>query len=288
MRALNTVIGALAILCAGAGGVHAETDLKALATSITASAHTNTERVTAVIGWAHSNLDWLSTDYQKRSVLEILDRKGGNCDEDARVVVALLDELGVKNRRVQEINIQPDSSMREKDAEELIATNGPSASIFGLHHNDHVWVEYWDEQHTEWAPADPTLSLVGYDQWIKARVGFAERITSNVIPSRDMIVPIAIFALTPGPQGSTREYRGERYLVTGFAAVIPAAARSPAWAQWKSELEAFQPKAKAAFEGAHNLHEDTDAIAALRATYQSLKTSATTHTTIGTPSRSMN
>jgi hypothetical protein len=96
-----------------------------------------------------------------------------------------------------------------------------------------------------------------------------------------VIVPIAIFALTPGPQGFTREYRGERYLVTGFAAVDPAAARSPAWAEWKSELKSFQPKAKAAFEGAHNLHEDTDAIAALLTTYQSLKISAATRTKIG-------
>jgi transglutaminase-like putative cysteine protease len=272
MRGLKAAIGAMAIFCSGAGGVQAQTDLKALATSITASAHTNTERVTAVIGWAHSHLDWLNTDYQKRTVQEILDRKGGNCAEDARVVIALLDELGIKNRRVQEINIQPDSPTREKNAEELIAKDGPSASVFGLRHNDHVWVEYWDEQHHEWAPADPTLSLVGYDQWVEARVGFGERITSDVIPSHDMIVPIAIFALAPGPQGFTREYRAERYLVSGFAAVNPAAARSPTWAQWKSELAAFQPKAKAAFEGAHNLHEDTDAIAALRATYQSLKT----------------
>jgi hypothetical protein len=281
MRALNTAICVVAIFCARAGGVRAETDLKALATSITTSAQTNTERVTAVIGWAHTHLDWLNTDYQKRSVQEILNRKGGNCDEDARVVVALLDELGVRNRRVQEINIQPDSPRREKNAEELIAKNGPSASVFGLRHNDHVWVEYWDEQHNEWAPADPTLSLVGYDQWIKARVGFGERITSNVIPSHDMIVPIAIFALTPGPQGSTREYRAERYLTTGFAAVYPTAASSSSWAQWKSELEAFQPKAKAAFEGAHNLHEDTNAIAALLGTYQNLKSSATTRTKLG-------
>jgi transglutaminase-like putative cysteine protease len=276
MRALTGFITATAIFSAGAYGVHAQTDLKALATGITASAHTNTERVTAVIGWAHSHLDWLNTDYQKRTVQEILGRKGGNCDEDARVVIALLEELGVENRRVQEINIQPDSPRREKNAEELIAQNGPSASVFGLRHNDHVWVEYWDEQNNEWSPADPTLSLVGYQQWIKARVGFGERITSDVIPSHDMIVPIAIFALTPGPQGSTREYRGTRYLVTGFAAVYPAVAHSPAWPQWKSEIEAFQPKAKAAFEGAHNLHEDTDAIAALLGTYQNLKTSAAT------------
>src|SRR6201996_7764561 len=251
MRRLNAAIVALVISC-GCGVVHAETDLKALAAGIAARAHTNTERVTAVIGWTHTHLDWLTTDYQKRTVQEILDRKGGNCDEDARVVVALLDELGVQNRRVQEINIQPASKRREKNAEELIAKGGPSASVFGLRHNDHVWVEYWDEQQNEWAPADPTLSLVGYDQWIKARVGFGERITSDVIPSHDMIVPIAIFALTPGPQGLTREYRAERYLLTGFAAVYPSTGLSPAWDQWNSEIEAFQPKAKAAFEGTHS------------------------------------
>lgn len=274
MRTLNAAIATL-IICCGGGIAHAETDLKALAASITVRTHTNTERVRAVINWAHTHLDWLNTDYQKRTVQEILDRKGGNCDEDARVVVALLDELGVKNRRVQEINIQPESARREKNAEELIAEKGASASVFGLRHNDHVWVEYWDEQHNEWAPADPTLSLVGYREWITARVGFGERITSNVIPSHDMIVPIAIFALTPGPQSPTREYRAERYLLTGFAAVDPAARRSPAWDQWKSEIEAFQPKAKAAFEGAHNLHEDTGAIATLLATYESLKKSVT-------------
>jgi hypothetical protein len=76
VRALNAAISAAAIFCAGAGGVHAETDLKVLATSITTSAHTNTERVSAVIGWAHSHLDWLSSDYQTRTVQEVLDRKG--------------------------------------------------------------------------------------------------------------------------------------------------------------------------------------------------------------------
>ncbi len=270
MRLLNAVIGAVAVL--GAGAANAETDLEALAGEITAGSHTNTERVTAVIGWAHSHLDWTYTDYEKRTVQQILDRKGGNCDEDARVVVALLDAVGVRNRRVQEINIQPENPERERNSEALIAEKGPGASVFGLRHNDHVWVEYWDEQQNEWAPADPTLSLVGYAQWIQARVGFGKRIDSDVIASRDMIVPIAIFALTPGENGKNRrDDRGERYLVAGFAAVNPAAARSPAWSRWKAEVEAFQPKAKAAFEGTHNLHDDTGAIAELLATYQRLK-----------------
>jgi hypothetical protein len=271
MRVLTAALCALAISSACASAARADTDLKALATDITANAHSNTERVSAVIAWAHSHLDWTYTDYQTRTVQQILDRKGGNCDEDARVVVALLDAIDVKNRRVKEINIQPESPRREKNAEARIAETGLAASVFGLRHNDHVWVEYWDEQHGEWAPADPTLSLVGYDQWIKARVGFGKRIDSNVLASRDMIVPIAIFAMTPGPNGPTLDDRGERYLVAGFASVVPAAARSPAWTQWSSQVAAFQPKAKAAFLGAHNLHEDTAAIAALLATYQRLK-----------------
>ena len=47
MRGLKAVVCAAALL--GSGAARAETDLKALAASITAGAHTNTERVSEVI-----------------------------------------------------------------------------------------------------------------------------------------------------------------------------------------------------------------------------------------------
>ena len=256
------------------GAAHAETDLKGLAVSITAKAHTNTEKVKAVITWAHGNLNWLATDYEERTVQQILARKGGNCDDNARVVVALLDVLNVKNRRTHEINIQPESKEREANAEAMVAKMGPKASVFGGRHNDHVWVEYWDEQRNEWAPADSTLNLVGYDEWIRARMGFGARIDSDVIASRDMIVPIAVFAIVRTPTGSVLEDRSERYLIKGFAETIPEAARAPEWDRWVHDVIDLQPKAKGAMEGTHNLHEDGDEIDAMLDIYERIKNSA--------------
>src|SRR5262245_14801959 len=149
-----------------------EADLDKLAKDLTANAASATEKVRAVVGWTNEAFVWSATDYKKRNVEEIVARKKGNCNEQALVVVNLLDRVGVKTRRVREINIQPENPSRQKTAASLVAKSGPAYSVFGLRHNDHVWIEFYDEKDKEWQPADPTLNLVGLEAWVRARMGF--------------------------------------------------------------------------------------------------------------------
>lgn len=229
---------------------------------------TTTGKVRAVIEWTHDHLDWTDTDYVKRSLEDILKRGGGNCFEQAVVVVAALDRAGVKTRKTREINIQPASDERQRNAEERIAASGDAASVFGRRHNDHVWIEYWNEESKEWAPADPTLNIVGYDEWVKARMGYGRRPVNDIIASRDMLVPIAVFAVDTGGRLVDRS---RRYLIDGFAVYNPAAPGRPEWMQWTADIETFSADAALAFEGHYNLHQDEGLIAELEKVYRALK-----------------
>ncbi|MGZ7080871.1 MAG: transglutaminase-like domain-containing protein, partial [Thermoanaerobaculia bacterium] len=242
-------------------------DRKSLARKAAGDARTTVEKVRAVIDWANRNFAWTDTDYKSRTVDEIIERKGGNCNEQAMVVVALLQELGIRTRRVREINIQPESAERQKRAEEQVARVGVRASVFGLRHNDHVWTEFWDGDTNEWTPADPTLNLVGFDSWVKARAGFGARPTHPILPSRDMLVPIAIFAMN----GATFEPRTERYLIAGLNAAYGGdLTRLDAWADWTRAIVTVQPAALGAFEGRVNLHEHGNEILAVKTAYEKL------------------
>jgi hypothetical protein len=245
----------------------AQTDKAALARTAAGDSKTTLDRVRSVILWTNRSFQWTYTDYQRRTVDEIIARKGGNCNEQAMVVVALLSELGVRTRRVREINIQPESARRQANAEKRIAETGPAASVFGLRHNDHVWIEFWDSEKGEWIPADPTLGLVGVDQWIRARVGFGARPTHAILPSRDMLVPFAIFAM----DGDSFEPRSERYLISGLNATYgEELSHLKAWQEWVRAVLAIQPAALGAFEGRSNLHAGTDKILAVQKAYEQL------------------
>src|SRR5262249_20048781 len=121
---------------------------------------------------------------------------------------------------------------------------------------------------SEWAPADPTLNLVGYEAWLKARVGFGARPTSAILPSRDMLVPFAIFAMN----GKTFEPRSERYLVRGFDELYGGTLEKlPGWPAWIGAIVDVEPNALAAFEGRASLHAHADRVAAVRAAYEELR-----------------
>lgn len=228
------------------------------------------ESVKKIVRWTNRNFKWTYTDYQRRTVKQIICRKGGNCNEQARVVSALLQEIGIKNRRVSEINIQPESDRRQESAAERIKEVGLRMSVFGYRHNDHVWIEYYDEEKQEWEPADPTLNLLGMPQWIKARVGFEDRITHAIISSRDMLVPIAVFALRP--DGSISENRTERYLLKSFNQVYQnKLIQFPEWNQWTQKIKQISEKAQLAFEGKVNLHDYTGQILDIKNSYLELK-----------------
>jgi len=244
-----------------------EVDKAALARTAAGEATATLNKVRSVVGWANQSFKWTYTDYRERTVDEIIARKGGNCFEQTIVVAALLNELGIRSRSVREINIQPDSRLRQWSAARRVAKTGRTASVFGRRHNDHVWLEFWDDAAGEWAPADPALDLVGSDAWLKARVGFGARPTHPIVPSRDMLVPVAIFAQTD----STRESRTAHYLLAGFNAVYDGRLEKlAAWQEWTTAIAALEPATRGAFDGRVNLHEHADDILKAKIAYKKL------------------
>jgi hypothetical protein len=244
--------------------------LAKLASEITSSSSNTFDKVKSIIAWTNTNLDWTYTDYKKRNVIQILARKGGNCNEQAIVVRALLTELNIKTRKAVEVNIQPAREQRRKDAEAKIKEVGNRASVFGFRHNDHVWIEYFDEQNNQWIPADPTLNLIGYDLWVKARIGFEPRVTHSIVASADMLVPIAIFALNT--DGTIAEDRSEYYLIESFNNVYNHnLEKANIWSKWKEKLVFIQSKCRAAFEGKENLHLYDAKIKEIEILYKKLK-----------------
>jgi len=248
----------------------AKVNMQKLAADIAGNSTAALDKVKQVIGWTNKNFEWTYTDYRNRSVKEIICRGGGNCNDQAMVVRALLKELKVKTRRISEINIQPESARRQQDAERKITELGNRASVFGYRHNDHVWTEYFDEEKKEWVPADPTLGLVGLENWLKSRIGFEPRVDHAILPSADMLVPVAVFALNP--DGSIAENRSEYYLIQSFNRVYANALEQLAvWKQWRELVEFIQAKCRAAFEGRENLHNYTENISELKKVYALMK-----------------
>lgn len=262
-----------ALLLLSPSSAIAAPDLAEIARTAAGPARTATARVEAVVDWTHRNLKWTATDYRSRSVAEILERGGGNCLEQADVVRALLGEIGIPTRRIREVNIQPQSADRARGSRELMGRMGLRASVFGFQHNDHVWIEYFDKASGEWLPADPTLNLIGRKAWSRARLGFGPRPVHEIIPSRDMLVPIAIFVETGDP---ARPYldRTRHYLIEAFAAEIAGARRNPRWSSWEAQIGFLHRRVMAAFEGRHDLHRDDEAIDRLRRTYEAMRAAA--------------
>jgi hypothetical protein len=244
--------------------------MQKLAKDIEANAATTFDKVSNIISWTNKNFEWTYTDYQKRTVKDIICRQGGNCAEQAMVVRALLKELNVQTRRITEINIQPEKELRLKDSEKLFAEHGNRASVFGYRHNDHVWTEFFDEERQEWTPADPTLGLIGLDSWMRSRIGFEPRVNHAILPSADMLVPIAVFALNP--DGTIAENRSEYYLIQSFNRVYHnQLEKLQVWKQWQESIQFIQVKSRAAFEGKENLHTYTENIKQVKYIYQLLK-----------------
>ena len=247
-------------------------DIKSLADSIVPKKEISTyQKVRTVIDWTNKSFEWTTTDYKKRTAIEVIDRRGGNCNEQAMVVRELLKQLNIPTRRIREINIQPESERRELSSNEKIKELGLRYSVFGYRHNDHVWIEFYDEQQKAWLPADPTLGLVGTDQWLKSRIGFEARPVHEIIPSRDMLVPITILA-QDDVKGDFIEDRSIWYLVDQFNAVYNGTLqKQKAWNDWVRMIHFISPICKEAFEGKTNLHDYTDSIAKIKEIYLQLK-----------------
>lgn len=193
-------------------------------------------------------------------------------------MAALLEKSGITFRWAHEINIQPRSESRQENAARLVTEKGKSMSVFGLRHNDHVWLEVFDEKSKTWFPADPAIGVVGLKEWIAARLVFTNRRKPQV-PAvaeivEDMIVPIAVF-VSETRRGKPTENRSEYYLVESFDKFYKNKLKKlPAWQQWKTLDAELQPFALAAFKSETNLHEQAELIEQLAGTYEKLKTEA--------------
>lgn len=244
-------------------------NLKVFADSISSGAASNYEKAEQIVRWLANNFDWTATDYKKRTVEEIIVRQGGNCNELAMVTMALLKELNLQLRKVREINIHKESARRRVDAQQKILEKGNRMSVFGKRHNDHVWIEIYDAKSGAWIPADPSLGVIGEQQWIESRAGFGKRFTldSNSV---DMIVPIAIFATDE--KGNLIENRTQHYVVDGLNRIYNGKlANFKNWENWKKSLDALEEKCWAAFLGEVNLHDYENQIDALAVVYNDLK-----------------
>jgi len=245
-------------------------DLKSFASSIVTDARSDYQRAERLLNWLSHNYQWLSTDYQKRTVKEIIARRGGNCFELATVYVSLINAMGIRYRQVAEINLQPKSGRRQKNAEELVSKRGTAGSVFGEQHNDHLWVEIYDEKSGEWIPADPSVGVIGLEAWLKSRVWFGERWAIDTSITNDMIVPIAIF--TTDSTYKMVEDRSRFYLVSSFAQLYDGTITGlPAWNAWKEGVAKIGPACRGAFDGKVNLHRHRKEIAQLAEVYEQLR-----------------
>jgi len=247
----------------------ADTDLPAFAAEIAGDSESDFVRTQNIVKWLAENFDWKSTDYQKRTVGQIIKRRGGNCFELAVVSKACMDELDIKYRTVREINLHVNTPRRQQTAEEKVASSCNRMSVFGQRHNDHVYIEVYDPASDRWFPADPSMGAVGEQEWLAARFGFGLRYTLNPI-SEDMIAPFAILILDE--DRNLIENRSEYYAIEGFNQMYEGKLEVlPSWEKWTKGVRSLSKKAAAAFNGDVNLHEHTEEIKELWETYFALK-----------------
>jgi hypothetical protein len=248
------------------------TDRKAFAEEVSKGSASELGRAKAVVLWLTQHLDWQATDYKKRTVQEVIDRRGGNCDDLARVALEAMEQLHLQLRRVHDVHVRTPSAGRGERAHELVKQKGDAYSVFGRHHNDHVWLEVYDSAAREWYPVDPWSGLAGLDEWMKARVWFGPR-TSLAPDAQEMIVPVGIFAADESNHFTVD--RTKHYLVDELDRLYGGKLRTlPAWTRWVGQLEQLDGKVKGAFAGTTNLHDSEAQIDLLAATYEQLRSEA--------------
>jgi transglutaminase-like putative cysteine protease len=168
-------------------------EIKRLALKVAGSGGSDFERAVRLTEWVNREFAWIGNDYKQRSVEEIIKRRAGQCGEQARVLKALFTSINIKCRDIREINIQPANPQRQSRAEQLVKQNGLSASVFGLQHNDHRWLEVYNEDRNRWEPFDSTTGLIGTKNWLVARVSFLPRPEI----AKDLLIPES-YARAPG------------------------------------------------------------------------------------------
>jgi len=246
-------------------------DFKSFAENICANKTSSLERAKTLLHFVSNTIQWLPTDYKQRTVKEILARGGGNCYELAKVYMKFIKVLNIKYRQIAEINIQPISENRQNTAAKKVQQIGNKMSVFGLQHNDHRWVEIYDESTNKWIPVDPTMNVFGVTEWLKARVWFGTRVTIDTTITNEMIVPFAVF-VNNSAKNSKWKSLTDHYLIDEFNELYNnELSKLSAWNSWVTLIKKLNEPARLAFEGKVNLHSYSTKISEIATTYQLLK-----------------
>jgi transglutaminase-like putative cysteine protease len=249
-------------------------DVRALGDSV-AGHGSALHRTRRLVYWINDRYDWSYTDYERRTPEEVIARRAGNCAELASVLHLFLDSLEIRTRWAREINVQPSPSPRRQEtAAELVEERGNAYSVFGLQHNDHVWLEVWDDSTAAWFPADPAYGVAGLADWSATRLAMEDRPKPRVEAvepiAADMLVPFVVVTADTR-RGPYENDRTDFYLVDGFQQLYgDEVVTLPSWPGWVAVVRGLAPHARAAFAGEENLHAYTGDIAALKAVYDSL------------------
>jgi hypothetical protein len=232
----------------------------------------NFQRGKILLNYLASEFKWVGTDYKQRTVNQIIARRSGNCFELAKVYIHFIKVAGIKYRPIAEINIHAESEERQIFASKKVEEGGNRMSVFGRNHNDHRWVEIFDDIAGEWIPVDPSMNLIGKDQWLKARMGFGERVTLDTGITNKIIVPIALFVVDTTNKFEIVASRSSNYLIAGFNELYNGTLQSlPSWNMWSVKVNEFDAIGKATFQGTTNLHLYGSAIEELKKAYLQLK-----------------
>ena len=269
---------ALYLLFAGAAFAQTDSAIDELAIQTAGRSGPSIERAQKLVSWINQDFKWLATDYQTRSVDQIIERRGGNCAELSKVLERLLKPTGIRYRWVSEINLHPYTPERQKSAARMVKEKGKRYSVFGLRHNDHRWLEVYDDASNQWVPADPSIGVVGVRSWIAFRMELVNRPKPSVPAvaqiAESMIAPFAVVA-NIGRLDSEPEDRSEFYLIQEFNRAYDGKLASlPAWKRWVQGIRELSPLAGKAFAGEVDLHESNDKIAELAAAYEQLREQA--------------
>ena len=242
------VAALLAAGCSTPPAVEGESELANTVNRVAGGTGSSLERAERLVNWMYEDFEWTENDYASRTVEEILERRAGHCGEMAWVLEALLEKAGIGVRVVKEVNIHPRSKRRQASAEKLVSKHGETYSVFGYMHNDHRWLEVYDDVSDSWLPADPTLGVFGLPQWIEARLGFGNRPKA----AADMLVPIVVLAEN---RAGDLDDRSEHYLIVEFNAFYGGdLERLEAWSRWEEGIRRLREPVRAAFAGELNLH----------------------------------
>ncbi len=249
--------------------------MKELARSVAGDDPSTIGKTKRLVTWINTGFQWSATDYQKRSVEEIVNRRAGNCAELADVLFAMLQAAGIRSRWVAEINVQPRDEGRQARAEMRVAEQGNRMSVFGLMHNDHRWLEVLDDKSGSWFPADPAVGVVGVKEWVAARLAFGNR-PAPPVPAvaeitKGMITPFVIIALE-SRGGKLVENRSNHYLIEEFNEFYDGRlGKLPSWSEWEATIRQLSALGASAFAGETNLHQHAKLVERVWRVYEKLR-----------------